>query len=330
MAATKVGAATPPEPESAPRPATAVPAPGGVLKPTGVQRLNSPTDAPAVREKNAQAIRPEPAPRAGAGAGAGAVATAEDLLLLLETADADLRTLQAQVVYDRTFAIQGDRQVRIGRLYFESADGAARGAGDNAERTSRARRFAIEFERLLVGDREENVAGAKRSYIFDGEWLVEKDPSSKLFMKRQIAPPGQPFDALRIGEGPMPIPIGQRRADILARFDATLLPPDDGLDDDGLKSFVKDSVQLKLVPKAERMKLEKFVEIRLWYRRAEQLAGKPYLPRMAKTINQDEDESVVRLIDVKLNSELPKGVISVAEPPKDAGWEVKVEAYRGE
>ncbi len=257
----------------------------------------------------------EPAPVTVQPATQDAIASADDLLRELETADADLRALAADLRYDRTFELAGDRQVRVGRLFFESPPGGA-GAG---------RRFAIRFDRLELGDRLEEET---KFYVFDGEWLVEKLPAEKLFFKRQVAPPGSSFDPLRIGQGPLPIPIGQKREDILSRYTADLLPSDDGLDSDALRAFALGAYQLRLVPRAETAADEEFTEVRLWYRRGADAKG-PLLPRMARTINHAGDVSVVQLINVKLNAqaEIPAGVMDTASP--GTGWDVQVTEYRG-
>ena len=159
-----------------------------------------------------------------AAAQPGEFASADDLLKAMERADENLTSLTADIRYDRTFELQGDRQVRTGKLYFVS--GGKPGA-EGAPATER--RFAVAFKDLLVGDtfREE-----PKSYTFDGQWLVEKYPKENppLFIKRQVVPPGQKFDPLRIGEGPFPLPIGQKAADIRQRFDVQLLPAAAGLD----------------------------------------------------------------------------------------------------
>ena len=59
----------------------------------------------------------------------GQIKTADDLLDALETADKDLVSLTAQVKFDRTFEIQGDRQTRIGKLWFLTDKPAEAGAG---------------------------------------------------------------------------------------------------------------------------------------------------------------------------------------------------------
>lgn len=256
----------------------------------------------------------------------GAIATADDLLNALETADADLRTLTADIRYDRTFEIQGDRQVREGKLYFQSRP---QGEANN-------RKFAISFSKLIVGPR---IREAKddptvvKDFIFDGEWLVERLPGEKppMFTKRQVVPPGERFDPLRIGEGPMPIPIGQRRQDILSRYDAQLMAAEADVDDDALKKFVKDAYQLKLTPRAERTDQDEFREIRLWYRPSPAAEGQgkgPLLPRMARTVNRSGDESIVQLINVQVNKPIPEQVMDTRTPgPKD-GWDVQIIPFR--
>lgn len=242
--------------------------------------------------------------------------TADELLTALETADASLRTLNAEIRYDRSFAIQGDRQVRTGTLYFVTDE--PKTAGEK-----RSRRFAIRFEQLAVGERIEKET---KDYIFDGSWLVEREPSRKRFNKRQIVPEGQSFDPLRIGEGPMPIPIGQRKADILARYDAKLLPAEDGLEDAKERRFVAKSYQLLLTPKPELAESDEFVNIRLWYRAD---SDGLLLPRMARTENKSGDESLVQLINVKVNDRrsIPDGLFSTEVPR--GGWDVTVQAWRG-
>lgn len=248
-------------------------------------------------------------------------ADADALLTALETADANLSLLTAQIRYTRDFAIAGDTQVRTGSLWFVDST-------KKSEQT-RQRSFAIRFDSLVVGSREEK---RQQFYTFDGEWLVEKFPGEKRMIKRQVVRPGEKFDPLKIGEGPLPIPIGQKRADILARYDATLLPADDGFDEMPLErakeltAFTKNCVQLLLEPRADAR--DPFKAIRLWYLPTETKSGKRLLPRLAHTINTAEDESTVMLLGIKVNDEakLESGVFDTSTP-KD--WDVIIQPFRG-
>jgi hypothetical protein len=157
-----------------------------------------------------------------------AIDDADDLLVALETADQDIRTFTAGLRYTRTFALAGDEQIRDGALYFETVDRGGPGV-------PASRRFAVRFKSLQVGSRVETEP---KEYIFDGEWLVEKLEKSKDFIKRQVVPPGERFDPLRIGEGPFPVPLGQRRDEVLERYEARLAPVEEGLDVESLVKFV--------------------------------------------------------------------------------------------
>lgn len=245
---------------------------------------------------------------------------ADALLTALETADASLTALSAEIRYDRTFAIQGDRQVRTGSLYFLSESGP-----EQVVPPLVSRKFAIRFQRLAVGERVEKET---KDYVFDGTWLVERLPQQKKLTKRQIVPDGQRFDPLRIGEGPMPIPIGQKREEILGRYDAELVPAIDALpgpENKELRAFVQGAYQLRLTPRPELIESDEFREIRLWYRRDKDGV---LLPRMAKTLSRSGDESVVQLINVKINStrSWPGDLFDTATPER--GWDVTVQPWR--
>jgi hypothetical protein len=263
-----------------------------------------------------------PAERAKAEvAAAQPITSADDLLGALETADAELRTLTAKVQYDKISGVAGDRQIRRGSLYFEDrrAEGAA-GSG---------RRFAVNFDELQLGNRLETE---DQQLIFDGQWLVEVNPRFRQIIRRQIVAQGDTFDPLKIGEGPLPLPIGQRRDETLKRFTATLLPDaaelegEDETETQRLRTFVKGSYQLKLVPKPGTPEAEKYTEIRLWYREGPAEEGtRRLLPRMARTVApKSEDVTIVRLIQVRTNVEIDPAMMATT-PPSD-GWDVITEA----
>ena len=252
------------------------------------------------------------------------IKNADDLLTRLETADKDLKSLDADIQYDRVFSLAGDRQIRTGKLYY--IDSKAK--DDKGQSAPGSRKFAIQFTSLKIGDQP--TRPEEKIMVFDGHWLIEKMPDQKQMIKREIVPEGKAFDPLKIGEGPFPIPVGQRREDILKRFTADLLPGEDGLvgnepgDTPKLKDFVTKAkaYQLKLTPKPAPD--QDFKEVRLWY--APDKSG-TLLPIMARTVNQQDDISIVELVNVKLNQAPPANVF---EPQAPAGWVVQVEQLPAE
>jgi hypothetical protein len=260
---------------------------------------------------------------------------ADALLVALEDADRDLISLTGDVRYDRISALVQDHQVSLGRLFFSARNDSGRRGGDG-------RRFAIRFHTLILDD---VVRPEEKLYIFDGQWLVEKLPEERLFIKRQIVPPGENFDPLRIGEGPMPLPIGQKREDILERYIAELREPTDGLaapddaDDEELKEaealqqFARGAHQIRLTPRPEWREEDEFVEVRLWYGRRD---GGQLLPRMARTVDKAGNISIVRLVNVQVqmtgqpenpDARVPAEVLDTTVPL--AGWHVQIVDWRG-
>lgn len=249
----------------------------------------------------------------------------DELLDALETADQDIASFQAQIRYDRQFLLQGDRHVRYGELFFRVEPGKA-GAASAAARVRRT--FSINFKTLYIDDA---VRDDPSTWAFDGEFLIEKRPEDKTFIRRRIATPESPVDPLGLGESPIPFPIGQRKAAILQRYDAKMLPASDGLemsakdakeDPEGAKeskaliAAVGQTYQLKLTPRADYADQDEFKEVRLWY------AKDKFVPRMARAVNRQGDVSVVQLINVKLNQPLPTGAISTT-PPTEPGWTIQ-------
>ena len=132
----------------------------------------------------------------------------EDLLDRLERSSADLRDFQARIRYDIWDAVTEEKHIRSGELIYQ------------IDPDDGSKRFAILFDTFIFGNRQEKEA---KHYIFADGWMVEVDHKRKQFIKRQIVAPGKTFDPLKLGEGPFPLPIGQPKSEVLARFDVKLL-----------------------------------------------------------------------------------------------------------
>jgi len=267
-----------------------------------------------------EAARGQDAPGAGATPGApGEFTSADELLTALESAGAEIRHLSADIAYVKEFAIQGDVQTREGRLVFESKPG-------EVESAAPARRFGITFDKFQVGERvEDEQIEYLEQFIFDGEWLAEIRPNEKQFIRRQVVRPGERWDPLKVGEGPFPIPIQQRREDILRQYGAELLDGAEGLDQPKLQAVGGKCYQLRLTPREDAGESD-VREIRVWYDK------QTLLPRIARTVSTADDVSLVLLKNVKLNEEaaVSEAELSTELPPDLTGWNVTVEEYRGE
>lgn len=247
----------------------------------------------------------EPEGEAPAGA-AGEILTADDLLIALETADAGMSSLRTDLLWAQTFAIAGDMQMRWGTLTYWVEEPAGEGLPPR-------RAFAVEFNQKQVGERR--PAPERIDYVFDGEWFLERIHEEHQAFKRQVVPPGQQADPLRIGEGPFPVPVGQKRDEILARFTAELIDPV-GQVDPRLMQFVQrgaGTYALELVPHPDLVEDSTWRKIRIWYDK------ETLEPRLAWTINAAEDESYVQLLNVERDIEIDEAVFDTSDP--GAGWE---------
>lgn len=263
-------------------------------------------------------LTPEAARQAAALESREPIADVDGLLDALERTGKDLRSFSAQIRYTKFFPFEGDEQIREGTLDYLAMPETRPGEGAR-------RKFAVHFDTLQFDGRIER--GEDRSYIFDGQWLVEKLHKEKQFFKRQVVPPGERFDPLRLGEGPFPVPIGQSRGEILERFDAELLDSAAGtevLNPDVRKWLIESAVetyQLRLTPKEAYAGELDLSEIRLWYRRSD------LLPRAAWTRSVNENESTVQLIAHEVNVPIPSERLDTTVP--DRGWVVEVTEWRG-
>ena len=248
---------------------------------------------------------PKPAPEPLPAIAPEVLPNVDSVLTRLETADKDLTGLTAALrMIKRAPAIEGGGvQVRYGILKFSS--------GTDAQRKP-LRRFAIDIDTVIVDGKARDD---KQSFVFDGRYLLETWPKQKQYVRRHIVGADQSKDPLRIGEGPFPIPVGQRKADLLARFNITVVPSLEAApDSDQLRRILFKATQLKLIPKDGTEQAKAFAEIRLWY------ANSDMLPVFALTQNTDGSSNEVFLDDVKKNPPIPETAFNTQPPGKSEGW----------
>ena len=240
----------------------------------------------------------------------------EDLLARLERSSADLRDFQARIRYDIWDAVTEEKQIRSGELIYQ------------VDPDDRSKRFAILFDTFIFGNRREKEA---KHYIFADGWLVEVDHNRKQFIKRQIVAPGKTFDPLKLGEGPFPLPIGQPKNEVLARFDVKLLdtPSDPFL---AKRLTDRDVEGMVLFPKPNTPEAKEFQRVELFYDR------KTMLPVginavAADVLDPDDPNSrnrkMVLLSNLKRNEGVDEAKLSIEEPDKRE-WDIDIRPWEGQ
>jgi len=195
-----------------------------------------------------EAPREVPPPAAPPATATDAGSRVDAFLSELEKSGATIETLSGGLAVEKFDALVEETERRFGRVVVDRKDGK--------------RRFAIYFDEFVDGSGRSDRS--VDHWIYADGWLTEQDFRNRSFTKRQIVPPGEQFDPLAIGEGPIPIPIGQKKAEVLARFEVTEgeMPIDIPL-----IGAIKNAAALRLVPKPGTPMAKDTASIELFYDR---------------------------------------------------------------
>lgn len=257
------------------------------------------TPIPSVPPSAPAAPAPAPAP-APAAAPAARFADADALLTAVERTSDSLRDFRANITLETTDDVTGDTERRLGQLVFVQEEGKPA-----------TRRFAVVFEKFIDGSGRMDERPVR--YIYADGWLTEADFKQRTLVRRQLARAGEQYDPLKPGEGPVPLPIGQRRADVLARFDASLATaPDSTL----LLKSARPMVGVRLKPKPG-MADRDLVEASVWY-------DAQSLVPVGVESQRKSGRTVVSLRDATMNGGIDaaqQALLSLAEKVT-TGWRV--------
>lgn len=219
------------------------------------------------------------------------------LLDKLEANAQDLETFTADITYRKLDDLLGRRETRTGEIIFvsqpvEGVPGAF------------LRKFGIIFHTLIVNSRKDQY---EKHYIFDGRWLAEIDKQRKVFIAREIVPPGETLDPLKLGEGPFPLPIGQQKSEVLQRFVVERTEPPIG----GLLGGLENVTGIMLIPRVGTPQAEEFRTVEVFY------DNDTLLPVGIEAVATNGDRKTVRLRNVKRNPELTdqqRADITITQP----------------
>lgn len=236
---------------------------------------------------------------------ARAFVTSDALLDALERATDGLRDFRASVTYDRTDAITGDRERRTGRIVLEQPLGDAT-----------RRRFGIAFDQFI--DASGHASPQVQRFAFGDGWLSEFDDARKQCIERQLVPDGTRLDPLRLGEGPMPLPVGQRAEDVRRRFTVSLAPAPDA----PLLKRLENVQGLVLVPRPGSGVDEDFAEVRVWY------DLRTFAPVGVVARLKGGDQKTVLLREVRVNQGLDDAARAMLDRTPPAGWQRDARPYR--
>ena len=233
------------------------------------------------------------------------------MLSALEKAGDAIRSLRANVIYDRVDAVSENRERRTGQIVLTQ---------DSQQLKSRT--LAIMFDQFI--DASGHASPQTQRFVFHGGWLFEFDDARHQLIARELVAPGEQLDPLRIGEGPVPIPIGQKKDEVLRRFEVQLAPlPEQPL----LKRLV--NIQgLVMRPKLNAGVDPDLAEIDVWYDLG------TLMPVAVAATTKGGDQKILLLTKLELNKELDvtAKALLATDPPmttdKDTAWRRDVRPYK--
>lgn len=214
-------------------------------------------------------------------------ADVEVVLDRLERAGQKVEDLTANVRHEVFDLLIEDLQVKNGEIRYRRAQ-------PNAQ-------FMVRFDRL----RQEGVVIEKKEwFVFDGRWLTEAREQTQQIVKREIVAEGERIDPFRLGEGPFPLPFGQKKQEMLEHFEITLAPPS--------PDQPPQTDHLRCVPRPDTRMADEYGQLELWVDRSLDLPVK-----IVADQKKDNKRVTVTFADMKLNTGVAGSTFEFKPPP---GW----------
>jgi hypothetical protein len=201
--------------------------------------------------------------------------TVDEILDALDARGRDLKAFTADVSLsegDETLANEVTRRGKV--LYQDRGNGQAR--------------LRVVFAKRETGKRSFDE---KIEYLLQDGWLIDRTYEKHIEVKRQVLHPGEKIDLLKLGQGPFPLPIGQKKDAVHEQFDVKKIAP--GKDDPK-----NANVHVQLAPKQGTQFERKFDVIDVW------VDPKTNMPARIDTVQGDTVKTTV-LENFKPNPDPP-------------------------
>jgi hypothetical protein len=209
----------------------------------------------------------------------------EAILDKLETAGSNIKDLQAKVTHELYQIIPDDRQVKLGVIGYRAAT------------EKDPPKFVIHFNTLLHDDLK---LTKQEWFCFDGRWFREIREQTCAVIDREVVAPGEKFDPFKLGEGPFPLPFGQKKADILKEFEVKLVPP--------AKGDPTMTDHLVMIPRKTGNFTKKYKQVDFWIAKDNQLP--------MKIVSEDLHSNIITATfqDIRINAGIPDDMLWLPVP----------------
>ncbi len=209
----------------------------------------------------------------------------ERLLDRLQAKGDKIDSIEAKIEFIKIDPVLEDRQEHRGILRFKQ--------------TTPNPRFFIEFDRFK---HEGITTRRKQWHVFDGQWYIEARETTQTITRREIVRPGETLEVFKLGQGPFPLPFGQKKADIVQHFTLRIVPP--GPDDP------KHTDHLECTPRPGSEMARKYGTVHFYMDRTLDLPV-----RVETREKQEGNEIIASFEDVKVNPGLVESQLNLPDLP---------------
>ncbi|HVT90370.1 MAG TPA: hypothetical protein VHD56_16070 [Tepidisphaeraceae bacterium] len=221
----------------------------------------------------------------------------DDVLDALDARGQGLNSFVADVKLTETDTALGDSNAHMGKVLYKAGD---------------APQIRVTFDKKQSNDKP--PVEDKVEYKLAGPELIERNYRTSTQTTRHVLKPGQKLNLLKLGEGPFPLPIGQKKEDVHNNFDVKKI--------DIKKEDPAGTVHLQLTPKEGTQFASKFKSIDVW------VDLKDNMPRKIETLDPNATATrTTELSNVQVNPQLKDE--DFALPPIDEKtWQLHEEAFQ--
>ncbi len=209
-------------------------------------------------------------------------------------ASGQYETIQAKLDYRLEMPQLGDSEERTGWIAYRKA----------TDQTPAM--FRVHFETLSqLGGR---AISQPVDYAFDGEFLTVAKHRIKDMVRYQVAGREGRIEPMRLGEGPFPLPFGQKADEVLEFFDAeTPDRPQEG---------PKNTLYLLLTPRPEHRDGFSITRLEMW------IDPELNLPVQVVSVDKSENITTIGFKELRLDEAIDMKTFKI---PRKFGWHYRVE-----
>ena len=227
------------------------------------------------------------------------------ILDAMEAAGKKVKTILADLTYESINTSLGDREYRTGWVAYRSKQTFKSGTKE----ITIPPMFRVHFETVRLG--KGKTTKDPVDYAYDGKILTIARARTKTITRFQLPPERNAGDMMQLGKGPMPLPFGQKTADMIRFFKCTNRP--------SRSSDPKDTVYLSLVTRDIHKKDLSTIYIHMW------VSTKTHLPVKIKTRDKTKNIITTAFSKTVINEALKQSVFTISKP---FGWKIIIQPLR--